>query len=166
MSTNKENVKPKSKIPILKEKSTFRHVKGKIESSIAEVQRDPLRTIATVDKNCVSGPSRDIPILDTRYVTYRDNKEELDWKFEVFGGSSYRALKNVPQEKVISGSSVKNTLTPYVSSQSVTKKVKKSLKRPHSIGIRDIASPIATDTPVSPPLLNTETKPANFNYRT
>lgn len=165
MSTNKENVQPKSKIPVVKDKSTLRCVIGKNESSIAEVQRDPLRTIANenVDDNCFSGPSRDIPVRDTRYVTYRDNKGELDWKFEVFGGSSH---KDVPLEVVISGSSIRSELTSDVVSQSVTKKVKKSLKRPHSIGVRDIESPIATCTPVSPPLLDIKTKPANLKYRT
>lgn len=170
MSTDKENIKPKSKIPVLKEKSMLRRVKGKNERSIPEVQRDPLKTIANenVDENCCSGSTHDIAVLDTRYVTHRDNKEELDWKFEVFGGSSHKILKNVPIEEVISGSSILNGLTPDVS-EPVTKKVKKSLKRPHCIGIRDstgIVCPIATNTPVSPPLLSIESEPVNFNNRT
>lgn len=167
MSTNKENVKPKTEIPVLKEKSTLRHVIDKVESSVAEVQRDPLRTLANenVDKDCFPGPNRDIPLLDTRYVTYRDKKEELDWKFEVFEGSSHTTHKNEPKEQVISGSCVKKSQTPYVPSLSV-KKVKKSLKRPHSLGVRDITSPIAAGTPLSPPLLSIEIKPANVNYRT
>lgn len=167
MSTNKENVKLKSKIPVLKEIPTRRHVIDRIESSTGEVQRDPLRTIANenVDENCFPGTSRDIPVLNTRHVTHRDKKEELDWKFEVFGGSSHRTLKNVPQDHVTSGRS-NNAQTPSVLSQSVTKKVKKSLKRPHSIGIRDMVSPIAARAPVTPPLLNIESKPANLNFRT
>lgn len=165
-STNKENIKPTSKIPVLKSKLMLRGAIGKNESSIAEVQRDPLRTIANenVDENCVSGPSQNFPVLDTRYVTYRDNAEELDWKLQVFGGSSHRTLENVSLEEVTTGSSTGKALTPYVLSQSITKKVKKSLKRPHS-GIRGIGNPIATGTPVSSPLLNIETKPENLNYR-
>lgn len=166
MSTDKENVKPKSKIPVLKERPTLRHVKDKIESSTAEVQRDPLRTIANenVDENCFPGTSRDNPVFYARHITYRDNNEE-SWKFGVFGGSSHRTLKNIPQEHVTSGRS-NNAQTPSVLSQSVTKRVKRSLKRPHSIGIRDNVSPTAARTPVSPPLLKIESKPANLNFRT
>lgn len=137
MAADKENVlsKFRSKIPVPIDKRFV------IEDS--KETRDPLKTLSSLCVNQENpGPSHGLR-LDTRHVTRRVDEDVLDWDYKVFRDH----IQSKPMRDTLK-KEVKPEKKPPVRPSAFTpltspaagsgRKVKKSLKRPHSRGLQGL----------------------------
>lgn len=179
METEKENIrfKVKSKIPLPTEPLPP-IPQNLIKRQDVDVERQPLKTINRQPNNItrneesssttekvekVKTKTKCAVKIDTRYVTVRQNTEDLDWDYKVFkdniveensvilisddeGDRSNELRYFVENQNKNCLGETKKAITPSLKSPSLepnkVRNIKKSLKRPHSRELQGL-SPVA-----------------------